>query len=222
MRSRRAGLRNARPLNCGVGDGKACMLTYDSNAFSQRINEETDRACAVLAGALLDWRLNQLFRRRLHVLYDKLLDGTGPLATFAAKIQVARALAWISKETFEDLEVIRRIRNDFAHKFDHNLSFTDESISNRCRDLKVASSFLDGFDDALQDQSTKFGSVAIGGMKNAFMLPRWRFQLSVDFLAQHLDEIEDDSNAYAGPDLLAEVRRLSASMEIDISVMGTT
>ena len=45
-------------------------LTWDLNEFSSRFWGESDRACAILGAALLDARLESLFRRRLRCLAD--------------------------------------------------------------------------------------------------------------------------------------------------------
>src|SRR5205807_1537995 len=45
----------------------------------------------------------------------RLFDGYGPLSSFAAKIDLSYALQIINKAQYDDLTVIRRIRNQFAH-----------------------------------------------------------------------------------------------------------
>jgi DNA-binding MltR family transcriptional regulator len=45
----------------------------------------------------------------------RLFDGYGPLSSFSAKIDLSYALQIINKDQYDDLTVIRRIRNQFAH-----------------------------------------------------------------------------------------------------------
>src|SRR5690349_18814017 len=120
----------------------------DLNAFSEKMRVESDRACAALGSALLEQKLKQLFERRLRNSQAKLLGGFGPIATFSARIRLAHALAWISDAVAEDLDVVRDIRNDLVHSVDHTRSFEDQSIRDRCRNLRCSQAYLDGHDAA--------------------------------------------------------------------------
>lgn len=46
---------------------------------------------------------------------EKLFAVYRPLSTLAAKITMARALGLVSSETYDELEKVRAIRNEFAH-----------------------------------------------------------------------------------------------------------
>src|SRR5262245_46733710 len=97
----------------------------DLDKFSERLTSESDRACAVLGAALVDARLEAVFRRRMHAFHDELLGSSRPISAFGARIHLARSLTWISDDARVDLDLIRAIRNDFAHSVDHELSFND-------------------------------------------------------------------------------------------------
>jgi hypothetical protein len=83
------------------------------------INLQSHRAAAVLGGALVEDALQ--FAIKTHFVYlsrsdeDKLFDYQGPLASFDAKIRVGYAIALYGPVVRNDLDVIRRIRNGFAH-----------------------------------------------------------------------------------------------------------
>ncbi len=49
---------------------------------------------------------------------DPLFNTYGPLSTFAARIQVAFAMGIITPRMRHQLDLIRRMRNDFAHDWD--------------------------------------------------------------------------------------------------------
>jgi len=197
------------------------MRTFDANAFFKRMNSESERACAVLGGALLEAKLEDLFRRRLRCFHDELLEGTGPISTFSARIRLARALDWISDDARFDLDTVRKIRNDFAHSFDHGLSFGDQSVTDRCANLRTAQAFIDGYAVAAIAPNQNLSAEAIYAMQGVFKPPRWRYQLAVDFLSQYLDQITDEIHDYNGKDLIAEVRALSANTRIQISATVT-
>jgi DNA-binding MltR family transcriptional regulator len=88
------------------------------------IGRESDRGCVLVGGAVLDEGLEQLLRAEMpddpkivKDLVNPLFMHPGPLATFWARSRIAFSLGYLSKETFDDLEVIRDIRNSFAHGY---------------------------------------------------------------------------------------------------------
>lgn len=48
-------------------------------------------------------------------LHKRLFRHNGPLSTFSARLDMAFALYLIGEKTRHDLDIIRDIRNDFAH-----------------------------------------------------------------------------------------------------------
>lgn len=46
---------------------------------------------------------------------SRLFQGYGPLNTFAAKIDIAFALGLLSERDYADMQIIRKVRNEFAH-----------------------------------------------------------------------------------------------------------
>jgi len=104
------------------------------DALKKECAGESDRGAALLAAAYLEGTLEQALRRCLvrDELGDMLFDESGgPLGTLAAKLKLGRALGVIPELIFRDLELIRSIRNDFAHHPDR-LTFDTPSVSSRC------------------------------------------------------------------------------------------
>ena len=185
-------------------------LTFDLNNFSSHFRGESDRACAVLGAALLDSRLEGLYRRRLRDLADELLS-SGPLGPFSARIKLAHALAWIGELVYRDLETIRSIRNDFAHDFDHGLSFADASIEGRCNNLRVAQVVAEAHEYAATQGHPTYGAAAIRAMGSSmYGTPRKRFETTVEMIAQHLDQIPGDGSPYSGLDLEQDLWTLAS------------
>jgi len=63
-------------------------------------------------------------------------DESAPLRDFAAKTRLALALGVISGDEYNDLELIRRIRNVFAHA-ESRIGFSTEAVSDLCGDLNL-------------------------------------------------------------------------------------
>lgn len=190
---------------------------FDLNAFSGPFRAESDRACAVLGAALLDARLESLYGRRLRNAKEELLSSNGPLGTFSARIRVARALAWIDEDVRFDLDQVRSIRNEFAHNVDHELSFSNQSITDKCRTLRVAQVLLDANEHAAATPHPNFGADVIRAMGAVFKPPRQRFEITVEMIAQHLDELPADASEYNGPILRDELWALGSQVNIKTS-----
>ena len=78
-----------------------------------------------------------------------------PLSTFSSRIKTAYCLGLISKDEFDDLNIIRRIRNRFAHKM-HGYSFDDEEIVNWCNSLQIPRVILNGLTNFPHSHADKF------------------------------------------------------------------
>jgi hypothetical protein len=88
--------------------------------YIDAIGRESDRGCVLVAGSVLDEGLEQLLRAEMPEdpkLLGELFNNSGPLASFWARSRAALALGYITKDTFEDLEIIREVRNRFAHGY---------------------------------------------------------------------------------------------------------
>ena len=112
----------------------------ESNRVYLELDNESDRASAVLCAAFLDHELGVLLRRFMRDIKEtnELFQQMQPLSNFSSKIKFAYVLGLISHEVYHDLNLIRRIRNDFAHDRRARL-FTETEIASRCESLKLPS-----------------------------------------------------------------------------------
>lgn len=96
-------------------------LLADMFRLVKSLLDESERASVILAAARLDVDLERLLK---HVLHhhpggsDPLFEGDRMLGTFSAKIALAYRLGLISPELEHALQMVRKIRNDFAHQLD--------------------------------------------------------------------------------------------------------
>jgi hypothetical protein len=83
------------------------------------IDTHNHRAAAVLGGAFVEDALEYAIQRRLVILTPKelgsMFEYPGPLSSFGAKIQLGYAIGLYGVIVRKDLDIIRRIRNAFAH-----------------------------------------------------------------------------------------------------------
>jgi hypothetical protein len=96
----------------------------------------SDRVAAIACAAFLDGALMTALAARFVRMgkewRDRIFSGAAaPLGTFSGKIRLGYALALYGPLTYRDLEIIRQIRNDFAHTA-APLTFDDPEIAEKC------------------------------------------------------------------------------------------
>ena len=112
----------------------------DWSTWSQQLQSETERGLAITAAAILDHLLARLIES--FILNDRkatkelLGNPYSPLSTFAARTAAAYSLGLISDDERDDLNIVRGIRNKFAHK-PTSLSFSDQPIASKIENLKI-------------------------------------------------------------------------------------
>jgi DNA-binding MltR family transcriptional regulator len=94
--------------------------TSDFAPFFHGLEVETERGLAIVSFSYIDEKLKQLMRLEMNKEVtgglDSLFESFGPLSTASARIKIAAAMFWLSRETYSSLELLRKIRNAFAHR----------------------------------------------------------------------------------------------------------
>jgi hypothetical protein len=119
-------------------------LTPEEAAAAAELDALPDRAAAIVGATILEAKLGNRLKRDLpnfvikgnNTLHDRIFNFQGPLGPFSARIDAGFILKIYDEATWRDLDIIRRIRNDFAHTTVIG-SFTNDSIRERCGNLKV-------------------------------------------------------------------------------------
>jgi len=116
------------------------------------------RGTAILSVAYLERELENLLKAFLVddiALADELLSGFGPLATFNARIETGFAIGLISEQERRNLQLIRKIRNRFAH-MPLEVSFETPEIRDRCMELQPPPPIAGFFTTSNDDPHGKF------------------------------------------------------------------
>jgi DNA-binding MltR family transcriptional regulator len=116
--------------------------------------QESDRGCVIFGTSRLEDDLEALLRAcclddadAVKKIVDPLFQGFAPFSSFFAKIQVSYAMGLISEETYTTLNLIRKIRNDFAHER-NAVSFQSPKYRPRFRAILIRCK-VSGTDDRL-------------------------------------------------------------------------
>jgi DNA-binding MltR family transcriptional regulator len=102
--------------------------------------KESDRGCVLMATSFLDYELEKMFEDYLigsKKVLNEMLSGQGSLATFSSRIRFAFSLGLISKKTMDDLNVIRKIRNECGHNYE-SISLEAKITKQRIYSLKTS------------------------------------------------------------------------------------
>jgi DNA-binding MltR family transcriptional regulator len=108
-------------------------------AAIKEIEESSDRAAAIVASALVEDHLMTVLKDRFHHderIMRELFQGSGPLAPFSTKIKLAFLTGLLSARACKDLQTIRKIRNEFAHKLS-NLTFETQNVKALAMSLTI-------------------------------------------------------------------------------------
>ncbi len=106
-------------------------------SFIEWIHKEGPRGKVLISCGLLEQTLEDVLTNYLRdgKAKDDLFHSAGPLGTFSARIKLCFCLGMLDDREYHDLEVMRGIRNEFAHKID--TSFDMPSIKDRCGNLML-------------------------------------------------------------------------------------
>ena len=109
--------------------------------ISDALSDESDRACVILAASWVDHflgiKLAHEFGKGNADARSALFSSNGPFATFCASLNVAFCAGWIDRDLYHDLQLIRKMRNKFAHSIDSH-SLNDEPFPSMVAKLRVA------------------------------------------------------------------------------------
>jgi hypothetical protein len=112
----------------------------EADTVEREFYEESDRSCWILNAAWTELALERGIRAVLRPdLPTKFFDFEGPVGTFSAKIQMAYALGIFGSDTRHDLELIKLIRNTFAHS-QKPLKFELPEVRAVCDHMKLPGS----------------------------------------------------------------------------------
>jgi mannitol operon repressor len=126
--------------------------------YMKELQKETPRGAVIISGVVLGDLLGKTLENYLtnHKDVKKLLYGgvSAPLGTFSPRILMAFGLRLIDEKEYANLQVIRKIRNHFAHNL--HASFDDAKVKDLCQ-LLDASGF---FPRAVNTPARKYNTVA--------------------------------------------------------------
>lgn len=102
--------------------------------FNKELSAGSDRALVLVTGAMTDELLLRLLKVALPFAFDEMFEGgNAVLSSWSARSTIVRSLGLISDEDYRRLNLLRKMRNDMAHKL--SLILSDSEFVNRVQEL---------------------------------------------------------------------------------------
>jgi len=109
--------------------------------LAKEMRHTSDRGAALLVAPIIEQTLEQLIERSLprksNAALKALYERDGALSSLFSKIHLAYAMGLIDADIRDDMGVIRRVRNVFAHAR-RPVSFKTKEIADECRKMKTS------------------------------------------------------------------------------------
>ncbi|WP_082387889.1 transcriptional regulator [Achromobacter xylosoxidans] len=140
-------------------------------AFLEDFGRETERGAALAAAAMLDDLLGRVlgsFMIRNKGGRDLLEGFNAPLGSFSARIAASFACGLISEAEYKECELIRKIRNEFAHQI--SVSFKSQKIAGLCGSLKYSAQ---SYGSVHVDERGQFTTAAVALILNLTNRPHY-------------------------------------------------
>lgn len=112
-------------------------LSEQSQALYDAVNDEPDLPCILISTSFLDQCLTSLIERffiKSSTAKNMLDPGRGVLGSFSSRADLCYCLDLISKSLYQNLKIIGKIRNRFAHSY-LSLTFDDAKICKLCEEI---------------------------------------------------------------------------------------
>jgi len=100
------------------------------NRFMSEIRKQGDQAMVLSLGTFLEDTLGRLllaYFRSCKATKDLVEGFNAPLGTFGSRIKAVYAFGLVTEEQFQDMEILRKVRNQFAHNWE-DISFERNDI----------------------------------------------------------------------------------------------
>jgi mannitol operon repressor len=117
--------------------------------FLPELNKESYRGCVMVACSYLDELLRRIllaFLVEVPTSADLVVGFNAPLGTMSTRTAAAYSLGLIHEREFKELEILRRVRNRFAHGV--HVSFDMQDVKALCQNLTMAARSDDASKDA--------------------------------------------------------------------------
>lgn len=164
----------------------------------------SDRALGIIAASLVEIHLTKLIKSAFiqetkagskETVESKMFHSAGPLGPFASKIRLAYLMGLISQELFKNLEIMREIRNRFAHETEIG-HFDHQEISSRCRNFTIVDKYVVDPDGGVHGDPSAHFAYESRGAAEKLKIPKERYVLSAHVFSMGIQHATVNAKPY--------------------------
>lgn len=155
------------------------------------------RAAAVMWVTLVERRIDALFKialRQDKAVLNELFQPTGALGNYAVKLRLAYMLGWFGKDIYNDLKIIGKIRNRFAHDIKVT-NFSDKKIASWLESMKVyklITHLRNHTEDRLRDDTSSICQIVDFILEDIMEDEQYAFRACIDIMISYLDKCRNN------------------------------
>ena len=118
------------------------------SSFFHELKLESDRGASILSAVWIE----ELLTRKFKNLFSKGNSNArkalfnGSFSSFSSKINVAYCLGWLDDDTYHDIDLVRKIRNSFAHEL-HGISLESPEMKDLINKFKTPRKYYYDWDE---------------------------------------------------------------------------
>ena len=145
----------------------------DLARFVEELRSETDRGLPLVGAALIDHKLLETleaFFVKGRSVESLLTGGNAALGSFSSRAAACFALGLIDEFENQEIGLIRKIRNEFAHA-KHGISFQSKRVASLCNNLK--SDLPEGADYPITEPRFRFTNAVVSVVLRLYYRPDW-------------------------------------------------
>lgn len=154
--------------------------TIDEQRAIEEMEATSDRAAAIVIAALVEDRLTsalQASMANIPSVKNDFFRSSGPLGSFASKIDLAVLIGLLSEDAQNDLHTMRRIRNVFAHTLKPTEFHTDDKIRELSKKFILIGKMMCDMESENEPRGFNF-SIKIADYDFLMSQPRGRYMLA--------------------------------------------
>ena len=140
------------------------------SSLSHELNLESDRGAAVLSAIwieeLLTRKFKNIFSKGNSDARKRLYEFNGTFSSFSSKITAAYCLGWLDQDTYHDINLVRTIRNKFAHDLP-GISLESAEMTNLMNRFKTPKKHYSDWDGLNVVANSETGGVIIYNTREA-------------------------------------------------------
>ena len=123
---------------------------HKSKKHKPNLIDESDRGIFIVAAACIEAEIDEILISEIRQQgvtrgFEKnLFDLSGPLSSLSSKSAIAYAFGLISKESYQDISLVRKLRNQMAHSY-NEADIQDDVVQSRIKAMSCVKSATASF-----------------------------------------------------------------------------